>query len=286
MTAKTYSLFPAAKLYAAVLLLLLAAGCGGPDPEKFLLAPDVPALPYTPPAQRQYSEKDIPLADDLPRVRLKTTQGEVLVELFEDEAPNTVANFLTRVEDGYYTDLDFHSVTPNLVVTGDGDPVKRCIPFEKNDRMHLNVRGAVGMVPQPGRHGAATEFYIVKSKDGKPEFDRARVVFGRVLVGMKVVDKLKPMKDKLLSAKVVRKRKHPYKVESLPVRADKRTRTIDLSRLQKQLRKKQKGAVVEEAPIPTPTDKARKTEPDMKNSEGGAGAATKKAATEKRVSGK
>ncbi|HPZ83362.1 MAG TPA: peptidylprolyl isomerase, partial [Thermogutta sp.] len=57
-------------------------------------------------------------ADDLPRVLLKTTKGDILLELFENEAPNTVANFITLVEQGFYNGLTFHRVIPGFVAQG------------------------------------------------------------------------------------------------------------------------------------------------------------------------
>ena len=60
-------------------------------------------------------------ADDLPRVLLKTTKGDIELELFENEAPNTVANFISLVEKGFYNDLAFHRVLPGFMAQG-GDP--------------------------------------------------------------------------------------------------------------------------------------------------------------------
>ena len=60
-------------------------------------------------------------ADDLPRVLLKTSQGDIEVELFENEAPNHVANFITLVEKGFYDGLTFHRVLPGFMAQG-GDP--------------------------------------------------------------------------------------------------------------------------------------------------------------------
>ncbi|HEV3340081.1 MAG TPA: peptidylprolyl isomerase, partial [Pirellulales bacterium] len=61
------------------------------------------------------------VAADLPRVLLKTSQGDITVELFENEAPNTVANFISLVEKKYYDGLTFHRVIPHFMAQG-GDP--------------------------------------------------------------------------------------------------------------------------------------------------------------------
>ena len=60
-------------------------------------------------------------ADDLPRVLFKTTHGDIVIELFENEAPNTVANFISLVENKKYDGTVFHRVIPNLIAQG-GDP--------------------------------------------------------------------------------------------------------------------------------------------------------------------
>ncbi len=61
-------------------------------------------------------------ADDLPRVLLETTRGPVVIELFEDQAPNTVANFIQLVESGFYDGSDFYQVVDDFVAQG-GDPI-------------------------------------------------------------------------------------------------------------------------------------------------------------------
>ena len=63
-------------------------------------------------------------ADDLPRVKLHTSAGDIVVELFENEAPNTVANFISLVEKGFYDGVQFHRVLPNFMAQG-GDPITK-----------------------------------------------------------------------------------------------------------------------------------------------------------------
>src|SRR5207253_114653 len=57
-------------------------------------------------------------AKDLPRVKLTTTKGEITLELFENQAPQTVANFLTLVKQGFYNDTPFHRVLPEFMAQG------------------------------------------------------------------------------------------------------------------------------------------------------------------------
>ena len=66
-------------------------------------------------------------ADDLPRVKLTTTKGDIVVELFENEAPDTVGNFISLVKKGFYDDLTFHRVLAGFMAQVDGST-------EDNDR--------------------------------------------------------------------------------------------------------------------------------------------------------
>ena len=99
-------------------------------------------------------------ADDLPRVRLTTTQGDIVLELFENEAPQSVANFLTLVKKGFYDGLTFHRVIPKFMAQG-GDPRgtgtggpgysihDEC--YQPNARMHF--RGSLSMAARgPAGH--------------------------------------------------------------------------------------------------------------------------------------
>ena len=87
-------------------------------------------------------------ADDLPRVLLKTSKGDIVVELFENEAPNTVANFISLVQKGFYNGTDFHRVLRGFMAQGgspkgeeDGGP-GYTIPDEcRQDNHRLHFRG-------------------------------------------------------------------------------------------------------------------------------------------------
>ena len=75
-------------------------------------------------------------ADNLPRVLLKTTKGDIEIELFENEAPNTVANFISLVEKGFYNGLTFHRVLPGFMAQG-GDPTGN---GTRRARLHHRLR--------------------------------------------------------------------------------------------------------------------------------------------------
>ncbi len=161
----------------------------------------------------------------LPRVLLRTTKGDVLIELFEDQAPNTVANFIHLVEKGFYNGLTFHRVIPGFVAQG-GDPKGDgtggpgyTIPDEHNRKdARRHYWGSVAMARTGEPNTAGSQFYIALKR--LPALDGAYTVFGRVIQGMDVAVKLNPQDpqdkqntrppDRILSAQVVRKRNHPY----------------------------------------------------------------------------
>ena len=219
----------------AVLLALVAfSGCGEPPRAKG------PALPYTPEqAKGEVQEKDIPLKDDLPRVALKTSLGDLELVLFEDEAPNTVANFVKLVEEKFYDGLAFHRVEPNFCIQGGdpkgdgkGGPGFRIKP-EFHDVFHRNVYGTLAMAKQGGQtEQSGSQFYININKNdkGNEHLDRQHVVFGKVVKGMDVVEKMAamPCKDnkpveplKLLSVTLLKKRDHPYTPQRIPAPEEK-----------------------------------------------------------------
>jgi cyclophilin family peptidyl-prolyl cis-trans isomerase len=164
-------------------------------------------------------------ADDLPRVLMSTTRGDIVVELFENEAPQTVANFIKLVETGYYDrDLNFHRVVPGFVAQG-GEDLSGA-PFYTiydefggaNDRPHFAY--VLAMAKTESAHSAAAEFYITLRP--LPGLNQKYAVFGRVLEGFDVVESLththdrddQPLTgvvpDKILAAKVLRKRDREY----------------------------------------------------------------------------
>jgi cyclophilin family peptidyl-prolyl cis-trans isomerase len=168
-------------------------------------------------------------ADDLPRVLLKTSQGDVIVELFENEAPNTVANFLALVEQGFYNGLVFHRVLPGSMAQG-GDPNGNgsggpgyCIPAEFTRAEHrLHFRGSLAMGRSESPDSAGSQFYLMFAP--KPSWDGKYTVFGRMLQGFEVLAKLqridpsRPARiapDKILEAQVLRKRPHKYEVKKV-----------------------------------------------------------------------
>jgi cyclophilin family peptidyl-prolyl cis-trans isomerase len=169
-------------------------------------------------------------ADDLPRVLLKTTKGEIEVELFENEAPDTVANFISLVQKKYYDGTPFHRVLGQFMAQG-GDPTGSggggpgyaipCECYRPDYRVHF--RGTLSMA-HAGRDTGGSQFFLTFRPTH--HLDGKHTAFGRVTKGMDVLsklqridpqqpnDKVKP--DKIVEATVLRKRPHPYEPKTLP----------------------------------------------------------------------
>ncbi|QGJ68419.1 Putative peptidyl-prolyl cis-trans isomerase [Planctomycetales bacterium 10988] len=171
-------------------------------------------------------------ADDLPRVLMKTTKGDMVLELYENQAPNSVANFVSLVEKGYYDGLTFHRVLDGFMAQG-GDPTGTggggpgyaiaCECYRPDARLHLP--GTLSMA-HAGKDTGGSQFFITFTKT--EHLDGRHTAFGRVIEGMEVLDQLQRIDpsrpnpniqpDKIVSAKVLRKRDHAYQPKTLPSR--------------------------------------------------------------------
>ena len=180
-------------------------------------------------------------ADDLPRVSLKTSKGEIIVELYENEAPNAVANFISLTEKKFYDGVKFHRVLGNFMAQvgdpnskdadpsndGSGGPGYRiaCECYQKTARRHF--QGTLSMA-HAGRDTGGSQFFIthrptphldpgnVHPQTGQPL--NCHTVFGRVIKGMEIALAIQPG-DTLERATVVRKRDHAYKPKTMAEKA-------------------------------------------------------------------
>jgi peptidyl-prolyl cis-trans isomerase B (cyclophilin B) len=123
---------------------------------------------------------------------LHTNRGDIAVELFDDDAPKTVENFLKLARDGFYDGVIFHRVIPNFMIQG-GDPTGTGsggpgYQFEDEFNHHKVVRGALAMA-NAGPNTNGSQFFIVTA-DETPWLDGKHTVFGRVTSGMDVVDSI------------------------------------------------------------------------------------------------
>jgi cyclophilin family peptidyl-prolyl cis-trans isomerase len=121
---------------------------------------------------------------------LHTNQGDIAVELFDDDAPKTVDNFVSLARKGYYDGVIFHRVIPDFMIQG-GDPTGTGsggpgYTFEDEFNDHPVVRGALAMA-NAGPNTNGSQFFIVTA-EATPWLDGKHTVFGRVTDGMDVVD--------------------------------------------------------------------------------------------------
>jgi cyclophilin family peptidyl-prolyl cis-trans isomerase len=136
-----------------------------------------------------------------PQVLLKTSLGDITLELYPDKAPKSVENFLAYVKSGHYNGTVFHRVINNFMVQGGGydrngveKPTREPIQNEAGNGLR-NDRGFVSMARTSAPHSASAQFFInVVNNDrlNYPSFDGwGYATFGKVINGMDVVDKIK-----------------------------------------------------------------------------------------------
>jgi cyclophilin family peptidyl-prolyl cis-trans isomerase len=172
-------------------------------------------------------------ADDLPRVKFTTNKGEITIELFENQAPQTVANILSLVKSGFYNGSPFHRVLPKFMAQGgakdedgQGGPgyTIRCECYRPDYRSHF--RGTLSMAKTAERDTGNSQFFLTVVPT--PHLNGKHTAFGRVIEGMEVLADLQrrspqheahpPDADRILTAEVIRDRGHEYPFEKLPER--------------------------------------------------------------------
>ena len=136
------------------------------------------------------------------KVRLATSEGDIVIELDADKAPKTVANFLQYVKAGHYDGTIFHRVIPDFMIQGGGmkpdmseKATRSPIALESGNGL-ANVRGSVAMARTMVPDSATAQFFV--NVRDNPFLDKANsrdgngyAVFGKVVAGMDVVDKIK-----------------------------------------------------------------------------------------------
>lgn len=141
-----------------------------------------------------------------PIVKLQTSLGDIEIELFEDKAPETVKNFLRYVDEGHYNETVFHRVIDGFMIQGGGyseemkerqthEPIKN----EADNRLS-NKKGTIAMARTSDVHSATAQFFINVSDNDFLDHKNPMptgygyCVFGKVVSGMDVVDKIKKVK--------------------------------------------------------------------------------------------
>lgn len=134
---------------------------------------------------------------ELPQVKMETSHGDITLELFSKRAPETVKNFLSYVNEGFYNGTVFHRVIPNFMIQGGGfdeslqrkttkDPIRN----EASPELP-NTRGSIAMARTTHPHSATSQFFINSVNNAnlnKSTFNAGYAVFGRVLTGMEAID--------------------------------------------------------------------------------------------------
>ena len=123
---------------------------------------------------------------------MKTTEGDIVLELFDEDAPKTVSNFKQLASQGFYDGLIFHRVIDDFMIqggcpqgTGTGGPG---YTFEDDINPHKVVRGALAMA-NAGPNTNGSQFFIVTTEEA-PWLDGKHTVFGEVRDGQDVVDRI------------------------------------------------------------------------------------------------
>ena len=141
-----------------------------------------------------------------PIVVMETSEGTIKIELWADKAPGTVANFLRYVDDGFYNGTIFHRVIPDFMIQGGGltpdmkqkktrDPIKN-----EADPEFKNERGTLAMARTGLIHSATSQFFInvvdnpFLNQKNKTPAGFGYAVFGKVIEGMDVADRIKDVK--------------------------------------------------------------------------------------------
>lgn len=150
--------------------------------------------------------------DELTKLKyavIKTDKGDMIAELFADEAPQAVTNFATLATSGFYDGLNFHRVIPNFVIqggcplgTGTGGPGWR-IKCECVNQKHRHLRGSLSMA-HAGRDTGGSQFFVCHS--AQPHLDGVHTVFGILIDedSKKVLDSIR-QNDKIQTIEIKEK---------------------------------------------------------------------------------
>lgn len=127
---------------------------------------------------------------------IHTKRGVMKIEFFEDDAPNTVKNFIELAEKGYYDGLTFHRVIPNFVIQGGcpkgdgtGGPGYQ-IDCELDGDNQIHDKGVLSMA-HAGRNTGGSQFFICHNRENTAHLDRNHTVFGKVIEGLDVIDQIR-----------------------------------------------------------------------------------------------
>ena len=126
---------------------------------------------------------------------ISTEKGDMAVEFYSKDAPETVANFVKLAKDGFYDGLTFHRVIPNFVIqggcpdgTGAGGP-GYSIKCELDGENQYHDKGVLSMA-HAGRDTGGSQFFVCHSRENTAHLDRNHTCFGKVVDGLEVIDNI------------------------------------------------------------------------------------------------
>jgi len=138
---------------------------------------------------------------------IHTEKGDMKVEFYHQDAPETVANFLKLSEEGFYNGLTFHRVIPDFVIqggcpngTGTGGPGYK-IKCELDGNNQYHDRGVLSMA-HAGRDSGGSQFFVCHSRNNTAHLDRNHTCFGKVVEGLDVIDAIR-QGDKINSIEII-----------------------------------------------------------------------------------
>ena len=160
---------------------------------------------------------DTKISEELPQIQIQTDRGDMTIEMFEDHAPNTVANMISLIEKGYYDGLNFHRVISDFMIqggcpqgTGTGGPGYK-FDDECTSECRHDSAGILSMA-NAGPRTNGSQFFITHGP--RPHLDGKHTVFGKVTEGLYVVHEIK-QGDVMEKVVVLQKRDHVYEVETV-----------------------------------------------------------------------
>ncbi len=129
------------------------------------------------------------------KAKVETNKGTFTIEFFDDQTPNTVKNIVSLAQSGFYNGVKFHRVIPDFVVqggdptgTGEGGPGYQ-IADEVDNSVQMHVLGALSMA-NSGPNTNGSQFFIVLNPNSCKHLNNKHTVFGKVVDGMNVVNKI------------------------------------------------------------------------------------------------
>lgn len=136
------------------------------------------------------------LLKNMKKAEIHTRKRIMTLELFDDDAPGTVENFIKLAKEGFYDGLDFHRVIPDFMIqggcpngNGTGGP-GYSIDCELNGDKQYHDKGVISMAHR-GRNTGGSQFFICMNRENTQHLDRQHTVFGKVIEGIEVIDDIR-----------------------------------------------------------------------------------------------